>query len=179
MPSKYIKQILQSRVYDVAEQTPVDEARFLSARLDNRVLLKREDLQPVYSFKLRGAYNHMVRLSPEQRAKGVIAASAGNHAQGVAYSAEKLGIRSLIVMPKTTPDTKVRAVKSFGSKIMLHGDTFDEACTRAMALAEEKGYSFIHPYDDPDVIAGQGTIGMELLHQVPDQLDAIFFQSGG
>ena len=179
MPSKYIKQILEARVYDVAEQTPVDEARFLSARLDNRILLKREDLQPVYSFKLRGAYNHMVRLSAEKKSRGVIAASAGNHAQGVAYSAQKLGIQSVIVMPETTPDTKVRAVKSFGSKAIMHGDTFDEACVHAMALAEEKGYAFIHPYDDSDVIAGQGTIGMELLHQVPDQLDAIFVPVGG
>jgi len=179
MPTKYIKQILEARVYDVATQTPVDEAHFLSTRLDNRILLKREDLQPVYSFKLRGAYNHMVRLSPEQRALGVIAASAGNHAQGVAYSAQKLGIRSVIVMPETTPDTKVRAVRSFGSKALLHGDTFDEACAYATTLAEEKGYSFIHPYDDSDVIAGQGTIGMELLRQVPDQLDAIFVPVGG
>ena len=179
MPTKYIKQILNARVYDVAEQTPVDEARFLSARLDNRVLLKREDLQPVHSFKLRGAYNHMVKLSVEEKSRGVIAASAGNHAQGVAYSAQKLGIQSVIVMPETTPDTKVRAVKSFGSKAILHGDTFDEACAHAMVMAQEKGYAFIHPYDDSDVIAGQGTIGMELLQQVPDQLDAIFIPVGG
>ena len=179
MPSKYIKQILEARVYDVAEQTPVDEARFLSARLGNRILLKREDLQPVYSFKLRGAYNHMVRLSAEKKSRGVIAASAGNHAQGVAYSAQKLGVQSVIVMPETTPDIKVRAVKSFGSKAILHGDTFDEAYVYAIALAEEKGYAFIHPYDDSDVIAGQGTIGLELLRQVPDQLDAIFVPVGG
>lgn len=179
MPLKYIKQILEARVYDVVEETPLDRARFLSERLQNRILLKREDLQPVYSFKLRGAYNRMVRLSPEQRACGVIAASAGNHAQGVAFSAQKLGIQAIIVMPETTPDTKVRAVKSYGAKAVLWGDTFDEACAHAYRLADEKGYTFIHPYDDPDVIAGQGTIGMELLRQESGPLDAIFVPVGG
>lgn len=179
MPSKYIKQILEARVYDVVEQTSVDTARFLSQRLKNRVLLKREDLQPVFSFKLRGAYNHMVNLSADKLSRGVIAASAGNHAQGVAFSAQKLGVQAIIVMPETTPDTKVRSVKSYGAQAILHGDTFDEACTYAWALAEEKGYSFIHPYDDPDVIAGQGTIGMEILRQVPGALDVIFVPVGG
>lgn len=179
MPLKYIKQILEARVYDVVEQTPLDRARFLSERLQNRILLKREDLQPVYSFKLRGAYNRMVRLSPEQRDCGVIAASAGNHAQGVAFSAQKLGVQAIIVMPETTPDTKVRAVKSYGAKAVLWGDTFDEACAHAYRLADEKGYTFIHPYDDPDVIAGQGTIGMELLRQESGPLDAIFVPVGG
>lgn len=179
MPVKYIKQILDARVYDVVEQTPLNDARFLSERLQNRVLLKREDLQPVHSFKLRGAYNRMVRLSPEQRECGVIAASAGNHAQGVAFSAQKLGIQAVIVMPETTPDTKVRAVRSYGAKAILRGDTFDEACVYAYQLADEKNYTFIHPYDDPDVIAGQGTIGMEILRQVSGPLDAIFVPVGG
>ena len=142
------------------------------------MLLKREDLQPVFSFKIRGAYNKVAQLNAEERAKGVICASAGNHAQGLAYSAHKLGIKGIIVMPQTTPDIKVNAVKSFGGHVVLHGDAFDEAATFAKQLAAEKGYSFIHPYDDLDVIAGQGTVGMEILRQHTQQLDAVFVPAG-
>src|SRR3569833_280251 len=160
MPTKYLEKILKARVYDVAIETPLDVMRALSARLDTHVLLKREDLQPVFSFKLRGAYNKIVHLSAAQRAKGVIAASAGNHAQGVALAASRLGIQSLIVMPRTTPDIKVQSVRKLGGKAVLHGDTYDEAYTRAIKLADEKGMVFVHPYDDPEVIAGLGTVAM-------------------
>src|SRR3569833_1544267 len=148
MPTKYLEKILKARVYDVAIETPLDVMRALSARLDNHVLLKREDLQPVFSFKLRGAYNKIVHLSAAQRAKGVIAASAGNHAQGVALAASRLGIQSLIVMPRTTPDIKVQSVRKLGGKAVLHGDTYDEAYGRAVSLADEKGMVFVHPCDD-------------------------------
>jgi len=160
MPKKYLEKILKARVYDVAIETPLDAMPGLSKRLGNPVLLKREDLQPVFSFKLRGAYNKIVHLSEEQRAKGVIAASAGNHAQGVALAARRLGIQSMIVMPRTTPGIKVESVRALGAKAVLHGDTYDDAYGRAVALAEEKGMVFIHPYDDPEVIAGQGTVAM-------------------
>jgi len=179
MPNQYIEKILRAKVYDVAVETPLDLARSLSLRLDNKVYLKREDLQPVFSFKLRGAYNKIVNLSDEERSKGVIAASAGNHAQGVALSAKKLGIKALIVMPKTTPEIKVKAVKSWGAKIVLFGDSYDDACTHAKELAEDKGMAFVHPYDDPEVIAGQGTIGMEILRQQTGKIDAIFVPVGG
>ncbi len=175
----YVRRTLQARVYDVAKETPLEEMRYLSRRLKNKVLLKREDLQPVFSFKIRGAYNKVAQLNAEERAKGVICASAGNHAQGLAYSAHKLGIKGIIVMPQTTPDIKVNAVKSFGGHVVLHGDAFDEAATFAKQLAAEKGYSFIHPYDDLDVIAGQGTVGMEILRQHTQQLDAVFVPVGG
>src|SRR5699024_6623839 len=151
----------------------------LSLRLRNKVLLKREDLQPVFSFKLRGAHNKLTCLSEESRRRGVIAASAGNHAQGVALSARKLGICAQIVMPRTTPSIKVEAVRDLGAEIMLVGDTYDEACQRALALAKSEGRTFIHPYDDPEVIAGQGTIAMEILRQHPDPLHAIFVPVGG
>jgi threonine dehydratase len=179
MPQSYIKKILAARVYDVAIETPIDDAPLLSARFNNRILLKREDLQPVFSFKCRGAYNKMVNLSQEELAKGVIAASAGNHAQGLALASLKMGVKATIVMPKTTPQIKVDAVRGRGAKVVLHGDTYDEASTHAQKLVEEKGLVYIHPYDDPDVIAGQGTVGMEILRQHKGQLDAVFVPVGG
>jgi len=179
MPKRYIEKILRARVYDVARETRLDAASRLSARLRNRVLLKREDLQPVFSFKLRGAYNRMHALPADAREKGVIAASAGNHAQGVALAAARLGIRALIVMPKTTPPIKVQAVRAIGAKTVLHGDSYDEAYAHSQQLVAELGMTFIHPFDDADVIAGQGTIGMELLRQYPDPIHAIFVPVGG
>lgn len=179
MPHSYIKRILDARVYDVAIESPLDEAALLSKRFKNQILLKREDLQPVFSFKLRGAYNKMMHLSEAQLAKGVIAASAGNHAQGLALAALKLGVKAIIVMPKTTPLIKVDAVRSRGAKVLLHGDTYDEASRYARQLVEEKDLVYIHPYDDPEVIAGQGTIGMELLRQHTGPLDAVFVPVGG
>ena len=179
MIHKYIERILRAKVYDVAVETPLDFARSLSARLDNKIYLKREDLQPVFSFKLRGAYNKIASLSEDERNKGVIAASAGNHAQGVALSAKKLGIKALIVMPKTTPEIKVKAVKDWGAKIVLFGDSYDDAYTHALEIAKGKGMSFVHPYDDPEVIAGQGTIAMEILRQQTGACDAIFVPVGG
>ena len=178
MTQKYIEKILRAKVYDVAEQTPLDFAPTLSERLGNRVYLKREDLQPVFSFKLRGAYNKMATLTPEQAAQGVIAASAGNHAQGVALAAKKLGIKAMIVMPKTTPEIKVKSVRANGAKIVLHGDSYDDAYAHAKELAA-KGLCFIHPYDDPDVIAGQGTVAMEILRQYTGDIHAIFVPVGG
>ena len=179
MTPNYIEKILRAKVYDVAEETPLDLAHTLSERLNNRIYLKREDLQCVFSFKLRGAYNKMASLTAEQAAKGVIAASAGNHAQGVALAAKKLGLKALIVMPKTTPDIKVRSVKARGAKIVLHGDSYDDAYKHAMELVQEKGMTFIHPYDDPEVIAGQGTVAMEILRQHNADIHAIFVPVGG
>ncbi len=179
MPHTYIKRILNARVYDVAQETPLDPMRFLSARIHNRVLLKREDLQPVFSFKLRGAYNKMCHLPQEALDRGVVAASAGNHAQGLALSAARMGVKATIVMPRTTPAIKVDAVKARGAKVILHGDTYDEASAYAQNLVREKGMTYVHPYDDPDVIAGQGTIGMEILRQHPDTLHAVFVPVGG
>ncbi|MDD4913743.1 MAG: threonine ammonia-lyase, biosynthetic [Methylococcales bacterium] len=179
MMQNYIEKILRAKVYDVADETPLDFAPTLSDRLNNRVYLKREDLQPVFSFKLRGAYNKIASLTGAQIAQGVIAASAGNHAQGVALAAKKLGAKALIVMPKTTPEIKVRSVKSRGAKIILHGDSYDEAYAHAMELVQEKGLTFIHPYDDPDVIAGQGTVAMEILRQHNADIHAIFVPVGG
>lgn len=175
----YVRKILDSRVYDVAVQTPLDNMVRLSARIGSPVLLKREDLQPVFSFKIRGAYNRIAQLTPEQRACGVICASAGNHAQGVALSAQKLGIKATIVMPVTTPPIKVDAVRYWGGNAVLIGDTFDEAAAHARKLEAEEGLTFVHPYDDPDVIAGQGTIGMEILQQHPDPIEAVFVPIGG
>ena len=179
MPKTYIKRILDAKVYDVAIESPLDHARSLSARLDNRVLLKREDLQPVFSFKLRGAYNKIARLTQQERDRGVITVSAGNHAQGVALAAEKLRMKATIVMPRTTPEIKVSAVRSRGAKVVLHGDTYDEAAEHGRKLQAEKGLTFVHPFDDPDVIAGQGTIGMEILRQQSGPLDAVFVPVGG
>jgi threonine dehydratase len=179
MLERYVKKILASRVYDVAIESPLHEARGLSRTLGNRVFLKREDLQPVFSFKLRGAYNKMVQLTDEERERGVIAASAGNHAQGVALAAQRLGIRAHIVMGRNTPDIKVSAVRDLGGKVILHGDNFDEARDHANALMAKHGHVFVHPFDDPDVIAGQGTIGMEILNQHGAALHAIFVPVGG
>ena len=179
MSADYLTRILTARVYDVADETPLDPAPNLSARLGNQILLKREDMQSVFSFKLRGAYNKMVNLPPDQLANGVIAASAGNHAQGVALGAKKLGTRAIIVMPVTTPSVKVEAVKGRGGEVVLFGDTFDDAYCYARQLGEEKGLSFVHPFDDPDVIAGQGTIGMEILRQYQQPIHAIFVAIGG
>lgn len=179
MLNDYLKKILSAPVYDVAEETPLDHARFLSERLGNQVWLKREDEQPVFSFKIRGAYNKIKQLSAEQLSAGVIAASAGNHAQGLAYGAQKLGVKAVIVMPATTPDIKVRSVKAFGGKVVLHGDSYDEAYAHSQTLAQEKGMTFIHPFDDPDTIAGQGTVGMELMRQRNGDIDAVFVPVGG
>ncbi|MBT8769207.1 threonine ammonia-lyase, biosynthetic [Metapseudomonas boanensis] len=175
----YVRKTLSAPVYDVAIETPLQPARQLSERLGNQILLKREDLQPVYSFKIRGAYNKLVQLNTEERASGVIAASAGNHAQGLALAAKRLGVVATIVMPRTTPELKVQGVRSRGGKVVLHGDAFPEALAHALKLAEEEGYTFVPPYDDPDVIAGQGTVAMEILRQHPGRLDAIFVPVGG
>lgn len=179
MSQDYLKKILTSKVYGLAKETPLDVARNLSRKTGNKVLLKREDLQPVFSFKLRGAYNKMAHLTRKQLDRGVIAASAGNHAQGVAMSARKLKCHATIVMPENTPQIKVDAVRDLGAKVILHGAVYDEACTYALKLAKEHKYAFIHPYDDPDVIAGQGTIAMEILRQHPDAIDVIFVCVGG
>ena len=174
-----VRRILDSRVYDVAQQTPLDPMLRLSQRLGRQVLLKREDLQPVFSFKIRGAYNRIARLPAEVKARGVICASAGNHAQGVALSGNKLGIKATIVMPVTTPAIKVEAVRYWGGNVVLFGDTFDEAYAHARKLEVEEGLTFVHPYDDEDVIAGQGTIAMEMLQQHPDPIEAVFVPIGG
>ena len=179
MAIDYLQKILTAKVYDVAEETPLDLAPTLSARLRNRVLLKREDQQSVFSFKLRGAYNKMAHLSAAERARGVIAASAGNHAQGVALAAQRLGCRATIVMPVTTPQIKVAAVQERGAEVVLHGDSYSDAHAKAVALQRRTRATFVHPYDDPDVIAGQGTIGMEILRQCQGPLDAIFVAIGG
>ncbi|HEV7477797.1 MAG TPA: threonine ammonia-lyase, biosynthetic [Burkholderiales bacterium] len=177
--SDYLQRILKSRVYDVASESPLELAPALSKRIGNRLLLKREDLHPVFSFKLRGAYNKMAGLPAARLKKGVIAASAGNHAQGVALAAQKLGCRALIVMPITTPRIKIEAVKSRGATVVLHGDSYSDAYAKALKLKRARGLTFIHPYDDPDVIAGQGTIGMEILRQHQKPIDAIFVPVGG
>ena len=174
----YLERVLKARVYDVAIESPLELAPALSKRLANRLYIKREDLQPVFSFKLRGAYNKMAGLPRRRLARGVIAASAGNHAQGVALAAARLGCRALIVMPVTTPRIKVDAVAARGARVLLHGDSYAEAYDRAMELKKQRGLVFVHPYDDPEVIAGQGTIGMEILRQHPDP-DAIFVPVGG
>jgi len=174
-----VRDILTSRVYEVAKETPLDHAPRLSARLGNTVLLKREDLQPTFSFKVRGAYNRMARLSEAERARGVIAASAGNHAQGVALAASRLGVRAVIVMPRTTPEIKVEAVRALGADVSLVGDQYAEAQRHAEQIAREAGLVFIHPFDDPLVIAGQGTIGVELLRQCAPHPSAVFVPVGG
>ena len=177
--SDYLERILKARVYDVAQETPLDIAPKLSARLNNQVLLKREDVQSVFSFKLRGAYNKMAQLPLELLQRGVIAASAGNHAQGVALGARELGTTAMIVMPITTPQVKIDAVKARGGLVVLHGDTYDDAYAHARQLEVEKGLTFVHPFDDPDVIAGQGTIGMEILRQYQKPIHAVFVAIGG
>ena len=179
MKNDYPEKIRSARVYEVAEKTPLEYQPNLSARLNNRVLLKREDTQPVFSFKLRGAYNKMAHLPREVLAKGVIAASAGNHAQGVALAAQKLGCRAVIVMPTTTPQIKVDAVQRRGAEVVLYGDSYSDAYVHALELEKSEGLTFVHPYDDPDVIAGQGTIAMEILDQHPAPIEAIFCCVGG
>jgi len=175
----YLNKIKTSLVYDVAKITPLELQPNLSKRIQNTVLLKREDMQPVFSFKLRGAYNKMAHLPADVLARGVIAASAGNHAQGVALSAQKLGCRAVIVMPTTTPLIKINAVKGRGAEVVLFGDSYSDAYTRALELEKTEGLTFVHPYDDPDVIAGQGTIGMEILDEHPEPIEAIFCCVGG
>ncbi|TNF22859.1 MAG: threonine ammonia-lyase, biosynthetic [Deltaproteobacteria bacterium] len=174
-----IRRILCARVYDVAVETPLDYAKRLSRRLDNHVHIKREDLQPVFSFKLRGAYNKLAALSASERARGVVAASAGNHAQGVALAASRLDVRATIVMPTTTPSIKVDAVRALGAEVVLEGDSFDEARAEADRLCKSLGAVFVHPYDDLDVIAGQGTVAMEIVRQLRGPLDAVFVPVGG
>ena len=182
-PFDYLTKILNARVYDVAIESDLEPAKNLSRRLHNKVLLKREDQQPVFSFKLRGAYNKMAHLTGEQLQKGVICASAGNHAQGVAMSAKKLGCRAVIVMPTTTPQVKVDAVAALGGEVVLAGDSYSDAYKHSIQLQQEQGLTFVHPFDDPDVIAGQGTIAMELLRQLQklgsQRLDAVFVAIGG
>ncbi|HKA43483.1 MAG TPA: threonine ammonia-lyase, biosynthetic, partial [Burkholderiales bacterium] len=175
----YLERILAARVYDVAIKSPLELAPHLSARLENRLWVKREDLQPVFSFKLRGAYNKMAQLPAAALRRGVIAASAGNHAQGVALAAQKLKCSATIVMPITTPRIKIEAVKARGARVVLLGDTYDEAYEHAKVLARRQRLMFVHPYDDPDVIAGQGTIAMEILSQHPRPIYAIFVAIGG
>jgi threonine dehydratase len=180
--SDYLQRILNARVYDVALESALEPARNLSRRVHNKVLLKREDTQPVFSFKLRGAYNKMSRLPQAERERGVICASAGNHAQGVALSAHRLGCRAVIVMPATTPKVKIDAVRAFGGSnvdIVLHGDSYSDAYAHALALQQQQGLTFVHPFDDPDVIAGQGTIGMEILRQHQAPIHAVFCAIGG
>ena len=179
MLTQLLHDILKSRVYDVARETPLDLAPRLSRRLSNEVLLKREDLQPVFSFKLRGAYNKIAHLREEEWARGIITASAGNHSQGVAFSARKLGLKATIVMPQTTPQIKVDAVRAMGAMVELSGDSYADAKTHCDALVKETGLTFIHPFDDPLVIAGQGTIGAEILRHSQDRLSAVFVPIGG
>ncbi len=179
MKNDYLERILSARVYDVAVESPLEIAPALSARLNNTLLLKREDVQPVFSFKLRGAYNKMVRLTNAELKRGVIASSAGNHAQGVALAAQKIGCKATIVMPVTTPHIKVSAVAASGAQVVLHGDAYSDAYDEAMKLARRRRLTFIHPYDDPDVIAGQGTIGMEIMRQWSGPLHAILVAVGG
>ncbi len=179
MSNDYLKRILTSKVYDIAVETPLEPAPQVSARISNTVLLKREDYQPVFSFKLRGAYNKMANLSAAELKRGVLAASAGNHAQGVAMSARKLGCRAVIVMPTTTPQVKIDGVRNLGGEVVLAGDSYSDAYDHAMALQKAEGLTFVHPFDDPDVIAGQGTIGMEILRQHSGPIEAIFVAIGG
>lgn len=179
MPEEILRKVLTAPVYDVAKETPLELAPLLSKRLQNNVWLKREDLQPVFSFKLRGAYNRMVQLSDEEKKAGVIAASAGNHAQGVALAAAKLGVEATIVMPETTPPIKVNSVRDLGGKVVLVGDSYDQASAYAKQLVAERKLTYIHPYDDIDVIAGQGTVALEMLRQFSKPLDVIFVCVGG
>ena len=179
MTDPYIEKILNADVYDVAAQTPLTQAPTLSERMGCDVRLKREDLQPIFSFKCRGAYNKMASLSDEERARGVVAASAGNHAQGVALAAQKLGVQATIVMPVTTPSIKVEAVRRRGAQVVLQGDAFDQASEFANRLVEERGATYLHPFDDPAVIAGQGTVGVEVTQQSPKPADYVFIPCGG
>ena len=175
----YLQRILTARVYDVATESPLELAGKLSGRLGNRAWLKREDTQAVFSFKLRGAYNKMARLSPEELGCGVVCASAGNHAQGVALSASRLECRAVVVMPLTTPRLKSDAVRALGGEVVLHGDSYSDAYLHARELQRRHGYTFVHPFDDPEVIAGQGTVGMEILRQHQAPIEAVFVAVGG
>src|SRR5471030_2191257 len=182
MTIDYLKKVLTARVYDVATETPLELAPTLSQRYENRIYFKREDMQSVFSFKVRGAYNKMAHLSEAQLKRGVICASAGNHAQGVALSAARLGCRALIVMPTTTPPVKIDAVKARGGasvEVVLHGESYTDAYNHALTLEKEQKLTFVHPYDDPEVIAGQGTIGMEILRQHARAIHAVFVPVGG
>ena len=179
MHPDYLEKILNAQVYDVAVETPLDAAPNLSARIGNTILFKREDMQPVFSFKLRGAYNKIAQLSPERLKRGVICASAGNHAQGVALSAARLGCRAVIVMPTSTPAIKIEAVRNRGGEVVLAGDSYDDAYAHALVLEKAEKLTFVHPFDDPEVIAGQGTIGMEILRQHPKPIHAVFCCVGG
>jgi threonine dehydratase len=179
MTDNYIERILRARVYDVAMESPLESAPRLSRRVGNSVFFKREDLQPVFSFKLRGAYNKIAHLSESVAKRGVICASAGNHAQGVALAARRRGIPAVIVMPQTTPNIKVNAVRDLGGEVMLHGDDYDSAYEYAQTIVRERNLAFVHPFDDPDVIAGQGTVAVEIMRQSRNELDAIFVPVGG
>ena len=179
MKSDYLHNIETARVYDVTSKTPLEPAKRLSRRLDNNVLFKREDLQSVFSFKLRGAYNKLIQLEPDELACGVICSSAGNHAQGVALAAQKLGVRAIVVMPESTPTIKIAAVESLGGEVLLHGNAYDDAYEHALKLADEQQLTFIHPFNDPQVIAGQGTVGMEIYQQHAAKIDVIFVPVGG
>ena len=179
MPRDYVERILKSRVYDIARETPLDPAPILSSRLSNRILIKREDLQPVFSFKIRGAYNKIASLTSQQREKGIIAVSAGNHAQGVALAATHIGVEALIVMPKTAPGIKVDSTRRFGAEVVLHGNYFDESQELARQMIKECGMVLVPPYDDREVIAGQGTVAMEILRQHPKSIHAVFVPVGG
>ena len=175
----YLQKILRARVYEVAIETPLEEAKALSSKLNNNILIKREDLQPVFSFKIRGAYNRMAQLTNDDLKKGVVTSSAGNHAQGVAISAKKLKSKAVIVMPITTPEVKIKAVEDLQAEVILFGDTYDEAYKKAKEISKEEGLTFIHPFDDPEVIAGQGTIGIEILRQIDSPPDVIYVAVGG
>ena len=177
--AEYVKLIDEAVVYKVALKTPLELACNLSARIGNQILMKREDLQPVFSFKLRGAYNKLASLSEEELHRGVICSSAGNHAQGVALAANRRKARAVVVMPETTPSIKVDAVRALGAEVVLHGDTYDDAYAHGRELEREQGLIFIHPFDDPMVIAGQGTIGKEILEQADGEIDAVFVPIGG
>lgn len=179
MTVNYLNQILNARVYDVAVETPLEFTRVLSGRLNNNILIKREDLQPIFSFKIRGAYNKLVKLTASEKSRGVIAASAGNHAQGVALAAKKLNIPATIIMPQTTPAIKVEAVRNWSPKVILHGDDYQEAYIKSVEISKTRSLTYIHPFDDPDVIAGQGTVGLEILRQCKDEIDIIFVPVGG
>src|ERR1700744_655439 len=179
MANPYIERILKARVYDVAVESPLEPAPRLSRRLGNQILLKREDLQSVFSFKLRGAYNKVAHLAESAAKRGVICASAGNHAQGVALAAQRRGVPAIVVMPQTTPQIKVQAVIDLGGEVLLHGDGYDAAFDRAQELVRERNLVYVHAFDDPDVIAGQGTIAVELLRQCGGDVDAVFVPVGG
>ncbi|MCC6658079.1 MAG: pyridoxal-phosphate dependent enzyme, partial [Rhodocyclaceae bacterium] len=179
MSTDYLSRILTARVYDVAIESPLETAPNLSARLANKLLLKREDMQEVFSFKLRGAYNKMAHLAPAALRRGVITASAGNHAQGVALAARRMGCKAVIVMPVTTQQIKIGAVAARGAEVVLAGDSYDEAYRHALELEKKRRLTFVHPYDDPEVIAGQGTIGMEILRQHTKPIHALFVPVGG